>query len=118
MYQLPTSDILKNKQTIISVAPIITPFEFDESVFFGEGVQVMCHVPKGDKPLSFKWSFSGGDVSFLPGVNIMNVGDMGSALIIPTVTAKHSGNYTCTASNIVANTSHHATLNVKGIRSQ
>lgn len=99
----------------ISVAPIITPFDFDESVFYGEGVQVMCHVPKGDKPLSFKWSFSGGDVSELSGVNIMNVGDMGSALIIPTVTAKHSGNYTCTASNIVANASHQGTLNVKGI---
>ncbi|CAH2265758.1 jg7946 [Pararge aegeria aegeria] len=100
-------------KSIISVAPIITPFEFDESVYFGEGVQVMCHVPKGDKPLSFKWSFSGGDVSLLPGVNIMNVGDMGSALIIPYVTAKHSGNYTCTASNIVARASHHASLNVK-----
>lgn len=99
----------------ISVTPVITPFDFDESVFYGEGVQVMCHVPKGDKPLSFTWTFSGGDVSSLPGINIMNVGDMGSALIIPTVTAKHAGNYTCTASNIVAKASHHATLNVKGI---
>lgn len=100
------------------MAPVIIPFEFDESVYFGEGVQVMCHVPKGDKPLKFKWSFSGGDVSLLSGVNIMNVGDMGSALIIPTVTAKHSGNYTCTASNSVAKASHHATLNVKGIHTK
>lgn len=96
------------------MAPIVTPFEFDESVFYGEGVQVMCQVPKGDKPLDFKWSFSGGDVSSLAGVNIMRVGDRGSALIIPMVTAKHSGNYTCTASNVVANAKHHATLNVKG----
>lgn len=100
------------------MAPVIAPFDFDESVFFGEGVQVMCHVPKGDKPLNLKWSFSGGDVSSLPGLNIMNVGDMGSVLIIPSVTAKHAGNYTCTASNIVASASHHTTLNVKGIRSR
>lgn len=98
------------------MTPIIAPFEFDESVFYGEGVQVMCHVSKGDKPLDFKWSFNGGEVSLLTGLTIMNVGDMGSALIIPAVTAKHAGNYTCTASNIVARASHHATLNVKGIR--
>lgn len=78
----------------------------------------MCHVTKGDKPLNFKWTFNEGDVSSLPGVNIMNVGDMGSALIIPAVTAQHAGNYTCTASNIVARASHHATLNVKGIQSR
>ncbi|KPI92826.1 Down syndrome cell adhesion molecule-like protein CG42256 [Papilio xuthus] len=100
-------------QLFVNVAPIITPFEFDESVFYGEGVQVMCHVPKGDKPLTFNWSFNGGDVSSLPGLNIMNVGDMGSVLIIPAVTAAHSGNYTCTAANVVARASHLATLNVK-----
>lgn len=98
------------------MAPIITPFDFDESVFFGEGVQVTCHVPKGDTPLNFKWSFSEGDVSSLSGINIINAGDRGSVLIVGAVTAKHSGNYTCTASNTVAKASHHATLNVKGIR--
>lgn len=77
----------------------------------------MCHVSKGDKPLNFKWTFNEKEVSSLPGVNILKVGDMGSALIIPSVTAKHAGNYTCTASNIVASASHHATLNVKGITS-
>ncbi|KAG6458280.1 hypothetical protein O3G_MSEX010787 [Manduca sexta] len=97
----------------VMVAPIIAPFDFDESIFYGEGVQVTCYVPKGDKPLNFKWNFSEEDVSLLAGVNIMNVGDRGSALIIPMVTAKHSGNYSCTASNIVASASHHAMLNVK-----
>lgn len=98
------------------MAPVVTPFEFDESVFYGEGVQVMCHVPKGDKPLSFVWTFSGGDVNSLAGVNIMNAGDRGSVLIIPSATARHSGNYTCTASNVVASASHHTSLNVKGTR--
>ncbi|CAF4862530.1 unnamed protein product [Pieris macdunnoughi] len=100
-------------QLFVNVAPIITPFDFDESVFFGEGVQVTCHVPKGDTPLNFKWSFSEGDVSSLSGINIINAGDRGSVLIVGAVTAKHSGNYTCTASNTVAKASHHATLNVK-----
>ena len=106
---------LTSRVSYISVAPVITHFEFDESVFYGEGVQVMCHVPKGDKPLNIQWTFSKGDVSSLPGLNIMNAGDRGSVLIIPAVTAKHSGNFTCTASNLVASASHHATLNVKGI---
>lgn len=90
------------------------PFEFDESVFFGEGVQVMCHVPKGDTPLNFEWTMDGRDVSLLVGVNVLSVGDRGSVLIIPAASAKHSGNYTCTASNVVASANHQSTLNVKG----
>lgn len=96
------------------MAPVIAPFYFDESVFYGEGVQVMCHVPKGDTPLTFVWTFSSGDVSALAGVNIMNVGDRGTALIIPSVTAIHSGNYSCTVSNAVASAVHYTMLNVKG----
>lgn len=96
---------------------MVLPFDFDESVFFGEGVQVMCHAPKGDTPLTFKWTMNGQDVSSLPGLNIVMAGDRGSVLIIPSAAAKHSGNYTCTVSNVVASAYQHSMLNVKGTSS-
>lgn len=99
------------------MAPVIVPFEFDESVFFGEGVQAMCHVPKGDTPLMFQWTMDGRDVSSLAGVNTLTAGDRGSVLIIPSATAQHSGMFACTASNVVANATHHSALRVKGIPS-
>lgn len=96
------------------MAPVVMPFEFDESVFYGEGVQVMCHVPKGDTPLTFKWTMNGRDVSSSMGINVLGAGERASVLVIPSAEAKHSGVFTCTVSNIVASASQHSELNVKG----
>lgn len=96
------------------MAPIISPFEFDEAVFYGESIQVMCHVPKGDMPLNFIWSFQGKPIKKNDAVVITKLGTRSIILAIPAATENHSGNYTCTASNIVASTNHTATLNVQG----
>lgn len=97
------------------VAPIISPFDFDERIFYGESIQVMCHIPKGDMPLTLTWSFQNQHLTNSNNVIITKVGDRSSILAIPAVTDKHSGNYTCTASNIVASTNHTSILNVQGI---
>lgn len=94
--------------------PIISPFEFDEAVFFGESIQVMCHIPKGDTPLTLKWLFRDQPLQNNTGVIVTNVGVRSTILAIPSVTEKHTGNYTCTASNVVASTNHTARLNVQG----
>lgn len=96
------------------MAPIISAFEFDEAVFFGESIQVMCHIPKGDMPLTLTWLFRDRPLQKKDGVIVTKVGDRSSILAIPSVTEKHTGNYTCTASNIVASTNHTAKLNVQG----
>lgn len=96
------------------MAPIISAFEFDEAVFFGESIQVMCHIPKGDMPIKLKWLFRDRPLEKKDGVIVTKVGDRSSILAIPSVTEKHTGNYTCTASNIVASTNHTAKLNVQG----
>lgn len=98
----------------ITVAPIISPFEFDEAVFYGESIQVMCHIPKGDMPLTLVWSLRGRPVHKSDAITVTKMGDRSSILAIAAVTEKHSGNYTCTASNTVASTNHTATLNVQG----
>lgn len=96
------------------MSPIISPFDFDEAVFYGESIQVMCHIPKGDMPLKITWSFRNQPLNKHDAVKITKLGDRSSVLAIPSATEKHSGNYTCTASNIVASTNHTAILNVQG----
>lgn len=93
---------------------MISPFEFDEAIFYGESIQIMCHIPKGDMPLSLTWSFKDQPLKKSDDVIITNVGVRSSILAIPAATEKHSGNYTCTASNTVARTNHTAVLNVQG----
>lgn len=99
---------------IFTVAPIISPFEFDEAVFYGESIQVMCHIPKGDMPLNLTWLFQEKSINKNNQVIITKMGARSSILAIPSVSEKHSGNYTCTASNIVASTNHTSVLNVQG----
>lgn len=74
----------------------------------------MCHIPKGDMPLDLNWSFQDKPLKKTDAVIITKVGARSLILAIPAATEKHSGNYTCTASNIVASTNHTATLNVQG----
>lgn len=100
---------------VFSVAPMISSFEFDEAVFYGESIQKMCHVQKGDMPLKLLWTFNSRPIKSNDAITITNVGARSSILAIPSVTEKHSGNYTCTASNVVASTNHTAILNVQGI---
>lgn len=74
----------------------------------------MCHIPKGDMPLNLVWLFNRRIVNTNDAVTVTKVGDRSSILAIPAATEKHSGNYTCTASNTVASTNHTAILNVQG----
>lgn len=96
------------------MAPIISPFEFDEAVFYGESIQIMCHIPKGDMPLVLTWSFRNEPIKKNDNIVITKVGHRSAILSIPAATERHSGNYTCTASNTVASTNHTAMLNVQG----
>lgn len=96
------------------MAPIISPFEFDDAIFYGESIQVMCNIPKGDMPLQLTWLFQNRPIKSNDAVTITKVGARSSILAFPAVTERHSGNYTCTASNIVASTNHTAMLNVQG----
>lgn len=96
------------------MAPIISPFEFDAAVFYGESIQVLCNVPKGDTPLNLTWYFRDRPLAKQDSVIITKLGDRSSLLAIPSTTEKNSGNYTCAVSNIVASTNHTATLNVQG----
>lgn len=90
-------------------------FEIDESIFYGESVQMTCHASKGDLPMSITWTFEGKDLSTQMDIETMKMATRTSFLSIASVTGSHSGNYTCIAKNRAGEERYSTTLNVKGI---
>ncbi|XP_076390067.1 Down syndrome cell adhesion molecule 1 isoform X41 [Megachile rotundata] len=99
----------------VMVAPQIAPFSIgDEPANWGEAVSAVCTIVKGDLPIEMSWALNGepitsenhGDIS------ISSTGKRVSLLTIEAVSARHAGEYTCTASNAAGATSYSATLAV------
>jgi hypothetical protein len=61
--------------------------------------QLSCLAAKGDEPMTVSWAFHGNSISSDLGIITTPIGGRGSNLIIPAVTFRHGGNYTCTAKN-------------------
>lgn len=91
------------------------PFEIEESVFYGESVQMTCHASKGDRPMSITWTFEGQDLSTVSGIKTMKMAEQTSFLSIASITGAHSGNYTCIAKNRAGEDRYTTTLHVNGI---
>lgn len=92
------------------------PFEIEESIYYGESVQMTCHASKGDRPISITWTFEGNELSnHNMKIKTMKMADQTSFLSIPSVTGAHSGNYTCIARNRAGEDRYSTTLHVKGI---
>jgi hypothetical protein len=98
-----------------SVLPYIIPFSFDGEANSGDNAQLTCHVSKGDHPLQLSWSFHGRELSSHMGITTTKIGDSISVLVIASVGAGHSGNYTCTAHNSAGMANYTATLQVNGM---
>lgn len=83
-------------------------------MFAGDSVQLICHVSKGDTPLSISWSFHGRAASSHRGIATNKVGERTSLLSINNATATHSGRYSCSARNQAGQADHSTILNVHG----
>lgn len=79
----------------------------------GSSVQVLCGITSGDKPVYFSWLKDGQHIPSGLGVQEKSLDEF-SFLIFSHVTSKHSGEYTCVASNSAAEVNHTARLAVKG----
>jgi len=103
---------------LFSVAPQIAPFTIsEEPANWGEQVSAVCSILKGDLPIEIRWSLNGEIITRLthPDVIITNSGKKSSFLTIESVTARHAGEYSCVASNLVGSVSRSAALSVNGI---
>lgn len=104
---------------VFLVAPQIAPFSIsEEPANWGEQVSAMCSILKGDLPIEIRWSLNGELITRLthPDVTITNTGKKTSVLTIESVTARHAGEYSCVASNLVGSVSRSAILSVNGTK--
>lgn len=102
---------------LIAVPPKITPFTFgDEVLNAGDPVSVQCTITGGDLPVTVSWLLNGRPIepSFLD-IFLEKRGHRMNNLMIDSVTAKHSGNYTCVANNLAGSVQHSAALIVNGL---
>lgn len=96
------------------VLPHIVPFSVDEKVRSGDSIQLNCHVSKGDKPLELNWLFNDDELSSELAVTTTKLGSSSSVLTISTVSAAHTGQYTCIASNRIGSYNYSTYIHVDG----
>ena len=76
--------------------------------------QLSCVVTEGDQPLSISWTFHGAELGSDLDIVTTPIGRRGSMLLISRVGHKHSGSYTCQATNTAGTHTQTAHLYVNG----
>ena len=98
-----------------SEPPEIVPFSFGKpQVNEGDFAQLTCSVSRGDQPLKITWSLKGDVISSEPTLTTTMIGTRTSILIINSVGYRHSGLFTCRATNKAGSVSYSTDLKVNG----
>jgi len=112
-------DLMNNSESFIFLnmnpaPPEIVPFTFgDKPRSEGQSATVTCSVD-GDKPVGVRWMLNDKEIDGNMNVTVIPLGDAGSIISIPRVTAQHVGWYTCIARNLAGVTQYSAQLSVTG----
>ncbi|KAG7310281.1 hypothetical protein JYU34_003034 [Plutella xylostella] len=101
----------KDLQVFVRNPPKISGFSFPTDLVEGSSVQVLCGITSGDKPVYFSWLKDGQHIPSSLQVQEKSLDEF-SFLIFSHVTSKHSGEYTCVATNSAAEVNHTARLAV------
>ncbi|VEN53575.1 unnamed protein product [Callosobruchus maculatus] len=97
----------------VNVPPQITPFDFgEESMNSGDSISLVCSVHQGDLPINLSWLHNNVSIGYLDGVFVTKAGKKASTLTIDSVSAEHSGVYSCVAENRAGVSRHSSVLNV------
>lgn len=99
-------------ELVLHSPPILEPFTFPSSLQEGGRAQVTCSVTSGDMPISFNWYKDNAPVSASLQIE-ERAAEFFSMLIFKEVSSRHSGFYTCIASNSAARANYTAQLLVK-----
>ncbi|CAH1965461.1 unnamed protein product [Acanthoscelides obtectus] len=87
----------------VRVPPKILPMNpMTDLLREGMRAAITCQIMEGDLPISFRWERDGRAVSSSPasGTVIRQIDEFASSLVIDRVSAEHTGNYTCVATNV------------------
>ncbi|KAL6435022.1 hypothetical protein ACFW04_005260 [Cataglyphis niger] len=99
----------------VMVGPQLLPIAFNAEIAnWGDSVSVPCSILKGDMPMDISWAFNGVpiDTSKDTGITITKISKHLSTLSIDGVSARHAGEYACSASNLAGSVSRSTTLTV------
>lgn len=94
--------------------PKLSIFTFRRDLALGERVYEACTVIGGDKPVQVTWTKDGVPVKSVEGVQVRNLDQLTTFLVIDHLSPRHAGNYTCTATNDASSAEHTSALNVNG----
>lgn len=72
------------------------------SLNVGDRASITCSVVKGDTPLAITWQKDGRALDPAHRVQVTQVDQYNSILVIENLQADHSGNYSCVVSNMAA----------------
>lgn len=99
---------------VTAVPPKLSIFTFRRDLALGERVYEACTVIGGDKPVQVTWTKDGVPVKSIEGVQVRNLDQLTTFLVIDHLSPRHAGNYTCTATNDASSVQHTSALNVNG----
>ncbi|XP_026686933.1 Down syndrome cell adhesion molecule-like protein Dscam2 [Diaphorina citri] len=104
----------RSGEIVVTVPPKIESFAFPfDGLPEGARTRVICGVTHGDPPLTIRWLKDGKPLSPRFPVNVSDLDSFSSLLSINSVSAAHSGEYTCVASNTAAQARYSSKLQVK-----
>ncbi|XP_052126797.1 cell adhesion molecule Dscam2-like isoform X3 [Frankliniella occidentalis] len=92
--------------------PVIVPFSFHSGLEDGNRLQVSCSIMSGDLPIAIEWRKDGRPLPADPSVSEQQH-QFASNLLFSDLGARHSGSYTCVASNAAASANFTAPLVVR-----
>lgn len=101
--------------TNVKVKPQIAPFNFgEERINEMDMVSAYCTVNKGDLPIDITWTKNGRQVYTNNGVVVTHTSQRISVVSIEAVQSKHSGTYSCIATNSAGSNTFSTLLEVNG----
>lgn len=99
------------------VAPVVESFTFPKNLTRGKRLRTVCTVTEGDLPIEIEWKRDG--ITLLSdasptGPKVRRIDEYTSLLAIASLETGDAGNYSCVASNAVAEIARSAVLTIRG----
>lgn len=102
----------RDMQLSVNSPPVIEPFSFPRNLQEGGRAQVTCSVSAGDMPVFFSWRKDGAPIGL--GLQVTEKKDeFFTLLVFKDISARHSGQYTCFATNAAAKVNYTTELLVR-----
>lgn len=102
----------RDVQLSVNSPPVIEPFAFPRNLQAGGRAQVTCAVSAGDMPVFFSWRKDGAPIAMA--LQVAEKKDEFFALLVfKDIAARHSGQYTCLATNAAAQVNYTSELLVR-----